>query len=49
MNDAEQWSDEYETWSKRDLSQKHFVYVWADGIHRVVTFLRTGRPLILVG
>ena len=23
----EQWSDEYETWSKRDLSQKHYVYV----------------------
>ena len=29
----EQWSDEYEAWSKRDLSQKHYVYVWADGIH----------------
>ena len=23
----EQWSDEYEEWSKRDLSQKHSVYV----------------------
>ncbi len=29
----EQWSDEYEAWSKRDLSQKHYVYIWADGIH----------------
>lgn len=29
----EQWSDEYEAWMKRDLSQKHYVYVWADGIH----------------
>ena len=33
MDDAEQWSDEYEAWSKRDLSQKHYVYVWADGLH----------------
>lgn len=29
----EQWSDEYEEWSKRDLSQKQYVYAWADGIH----------------
>lgn len=29
----EQWSREYEDWMKRDLSGKHYVYVWADGIH----------------
>lgn len=29
----EQWSGEYEQWSKRDLSSKKYVYVWADGIH----------------
>lgn len=29
----EKWSDEYEAWMKRDLSQKHYVYLWADGIH----------------
>jgi transposase-like protein len=29
----EQWSDEYEAWMKRDLSQKRYVYLWADGIH----------------
>jgi putative transposase len=29
----EQWSDEYAEWSKRDLSQKHYVYVWVDGIY----------------
>ncbi len=29
----EQWSDEYDTWCKRDLSEKKYVYVWADGIH----------------
>jgi hypothetical protein len=29
----EKWSQEYEAWSRRDLSQKHYVYFWADGIH----------------
>ena len=29
----EQWSAEYDTWCQRDLSAKHYVYVWADGIH----------------
>lgn len=32
----EQWSKEYDEWSRRDLSDKHFVYVWADGIHAKV-------------
>lgn len=27
------WSDEHVVWSKRDLSAKHYVYIWADGIH----------------
>lgn len=29
----EQWSQEYEVWMKRDLSDKQYVYLWADGIH----------------
>lgn len=29
----EQWSQEYDTWSKRDLSGKQYVYLWADGIY----------------
>jgi putative transposase len=28
-----QWSQEYDKWSRRDLSEKQYVYVWADGIH----------------
>lgn len=27
------WSADYEQFSKQDLSEKDFVYVWADGIH----------------
>ena len=29
----EKWSQEYEQWSRRDLSGKEYVYIWADGIH----------------
>ena len=25
------WRDECDAWQKRDLSAKHYVYVWADG------------------
>ena len=30
---TQQWSQEYDVWSRRDLSEKQYVYVWADGIH----------------
>jgi transposase-like protein len=29
----EQWSQEYDLWCRRDLSAKHYVYLWADGIY----------------
>lgn len=29
----EQWSQEYDAWCRRDLSEKQYVYVWADGIY----------------
>lgn len=29
----ESWSQEYEAWTKRDLTGKQYVYIWADGIH----------------
>jgi putative transposase len=29
----EQWTAEYEQWSRRDLTGKHYVYLWADGIY----------------
>jgi len=32
----EQWADEYDTWMKRDLSEKQYVYLWADGIYAKV-------------
>jgi putative transposase len=28
-----EWEDEYRRWQKRDLSVRHYVYVWADGVY----------------
>lgn len=27
------WIDEYRQWNQRSLANKHYVYVWADGVH----------------
>ncbi|MCP4198519.1 MAG: IS256 family transposase [Proteobacteria bacterium] len=27
------WKDEWKKWRKRDLSAKHYVYIWADGVY----------------
>ena len=43
----EGWEKEYEDWSKRDLSEKRFVYLWADGLYSNVR-LEKDRPCILV-
>ncbi len=32
----EHWSVEYDEWSRRDLSDQEYVYLWADGIHTKV-------------
>jgi transposase-like protein len=29
----EAWSEEHARWSRRDLSAKHYVYFWVDGVH----------------
>ena len=41
------WEDEHEAWSKRSLEGKHYVYVWADGVHFNIR-LEGGRQCILV-
>ncbi|AVC52626.1 transposase, Mutator family protein (plasmid) [Rhizobium leguminosarum bv. viciae] len=28
-----EWGIEYDRWQKRDLSARHYVYVWADGVY----------------
>lgn len=41
------WQDEHSDWCKRDLSDKHYVYIWADGIHFNIR-LEEDRQCILV-
>ena len=41
------WDKEYREWKHRDLSDKHYVYVWADGIYFQVR-LEPDRPCVLV-
>jgi len=43
----EVWKREYEQWSKRSLSGKQYVYIWADGIYFGVR-LEDARQCILV-
>lgn len=43
----EVWQEEYRQWSQRDLSSKHYVYIWADGIYFDVR-LTPDRPCMLV-
>jgi putative transposase len=41
------WEAEYETWGKRSLADKRYVYVWADGVHFNIR-LEQDRQCILV-
>jgi transposase-like protein len=44
---VEHWQSEHEQWSARDLSDKRYVYVWADGIYFNIR-LEEDRQCILV-
>jgi transposase-like protein len=41
------WQQEYSGWSRRSLAGKHYVYVWADGVHFNIR-LEEDRQCILV-
>jgi putative transposase len=41
------WEQEFQQWQDRDLSDKHYVYWWADGVYFNVR-LTEDRPCILV-
>lgn len=41
------WEEEYKEWSRRDFSNKRYVYFWADGIYFNVR-LERDRPCMLV-
>lgn len=41
------WEKEFEEWGKRDLSNKHYIYLWADGVYFNIR-LNEDRPCVLV-
>ena len=41
------WEEEFKEWENRDLTDKHYVYIWADGIYFNVR-LQEDRPCVLV-
>jgi len=41
------WEEDYGVWCRRSLKGKHYVYVWADGVHFNIR-LEDGRQCILV-
>jgi putative transposase len=43
----EGWRTEYQEWSKRSLKDRHYVYVWVDGVHFNIR-LEEDRQCILV-
>ncbi|MCA1604561.1 MAG: IS256 family transposase [Acidobacteria bacterium] len=43
----EVWQEEFADWKQRDLSGKHYVYLWVDGIYFNVR-LDEARPCVLV-
>jgi len=43
----ESWKEEFKNWNERDLSEKRYVYIWADGIYFNVR-LSDDRPCVLV-
>ncbi len=43
------WTEEYEQWLKRDLSGKHYVYVWADGVYCNVRMDDRQCILVIIG
>ena len=45
-----EWEDEYRRWQKRDLSARHYVYVWADGVYLQARMERQAEcMLVLMG
>ncbi len=43
------WQDEYKQWQQRDLSNKRFVYFWADGIYCNVRMGDRQCLLVIIG
>lgn len=45
---TQEWSKEYESWNRRDLSGKRYAYLWADGIYFNIRLGEKDRQCLLV-
>jgi transposase-like protein len=43
------WQEDLDTWKKRDLSSKRYVYIWADGIYCNVRMEERQCLLVIIG
>jgi len=43
------WQDDYRQWQQRDLTEKHYVYFWADGIYCNVRMDDRQCLLVIIG
>jgi len=44
----EVWKEEHQRWSKRELTGKHFVYIWVDGVHFGVRLEDASQCILVV-
>ena len=44
----EEWETEYKQWSRRDLSNRHYVYFWADGVYFNVRLEGTSSCILVI-
>lgn len=44
----ESWNDEYGRWCKRNLTYKHYVYLWVDGVHFGVRLEDASQCMLVV-
>jgi len=44
----EVWKEQYESWSKRSLAGKNYVYIWVDGVHFGVRLEDASQCILVV-
>jgi transposase-like protein len=44
----EVWQEQYERWTRRDLTNKNYVYVWVDGVHFGVRLEDASQCILVV-
>ena len=44
----ESWIDEHQRWCKRNLANKHYVYLWVDGVHFGVRLEDASQCMLVV-